>query len=64
MSAPNSLSQGVTLLRPKVEALDVAEKNANPNPRLLIVDDISDNRAILTRRFQRRGFVVDSLRSN
>jgi diguanylate cyclase (GGDEF)-like protein len=58
MSAPNSLSQGVTLLRPKVEALDVAEKNANPNPRLLIVDDISDNRAILTRRFQRRGFEV------
>jgi diguanylate cyclase (GGDEF)-like protein len=58
MSAPNSLSQGVTLLRPKVEALDVAERNANPNPRLLIVDDISDNRAILTRRFQRRGFEV------
>jgi len=58
MSAPNSLSQRVTLLRPKVEALDVAERNANPNPRLLIVDDISDNRAILTRRFQRRGFEV------
>ena len=58
MSAPNSLSQGVTLLRPKVEALDGAEQNANPNPRLLIVDDISDNRAILTRRFQRRGFEV------
>src|ERR1700716_1734888 len=58
MSAPNSLSQGVTLLRPKVEALDGAERNANPNPRLLIVDDISDNRAILTRRFQRRGFEV------
>src|ERR1700682_768834 len=58
MSAPNSLSQGVTLLRPKAEALDVAERNANPNPRLLIVDDISDNRAILMRRFQRRGFEV------
>src|SRR6266404_4118613 len=58
MSAPNSLSQRVTLLRPKVEALDVAERNANPNPRLLIVDDISDNRAILMRRFQRRGFEV------
>src|SRR5882672_4816507 len=58
MSAPNSLSQGVTLLQPKVEALNVAERNANPNPRLLVVDDISDNRAILTRRFQRRGFEV------
>jgi len=28
------------------------------SPRLLIVDDISDNRAILTRRFERRGFEV------
>jgi diguanylate cyclase (GGDEF)-like protein len=27
-------------------------------PRLLVVDDISDNRAILTRRFQTRGFQV------
>jgi diguanylate cyclase (GGDEF)-like protein len=58
MSAPNSLSQSVTLLRSEVEASDVAERNANPNLRLLIVDDISDNRAILTRRFQRRGFEV------
>jgi hypothetical protein len=60
MSAPNSLSQSVTLLRSEVEASDVAERNANPNLRLLIVDDISDNRAILTRRFQ----IVDSLRLN
>lgn len=28
------------------------------SPRILIVDDISDNRTILTRRFQRRGFDV------
>jgi diguanylate cyclase (GGDEF)-like protein len=27
-------------------------------PRLLIVDDIGDNRAILARRFSRRGFVI------
>ena len=27
-------------------------------PRLLIVDDISDNRAVLARRFIRRGFVI------
>jgi len=46
------------LLRPDVEASDAAEHKANPNPRLLIVDDISDNRTILTRRFQRRGFEV------
>ncbi len=32
---------------------------ASPSaPRLLIVDDIAENRAILTRRFQRRGFHV------
>src|ERR1700682_3992835 len=58
MSAPKSVSQGVTLLRPDVEASDAAEHKANPNPRLLIVDDISDNRTILTRRFERRGFEV------
>ncbi|MFN3673536.1 MAG: response regulator, partial [Bosea sp. (in: a-proteobacteria)] len=27
-------------------------------PRLLIVDDIEDNRIILARRFQRRGFAI------
>ena len=58
MSAPNSLSQGVTLLRPEIEASDAVDKNGNPRPRILIVDDISDNRTILTRRFQRRGFDV------
>jgi diguanylate cyclase (GGDEF)-like protein len=58
MSAPNSLSQGVTLLRPEIGASDAVDKNGNPKPRILIVDDISDNRTILTRRFQRRGFDV------
>jgi diguanylate cyclase (GGDEF)-like protein len=51
------MSHGVTLLRPDVEALAAAEKTG-PKTRLLIVDDISDNRTILTRRFQRRGFDV------
>jgi diguanylate cyclase (GGDEF)-like protein len=36
--------------------------NTEANPpvvgRLLIVDDVADNRAILTRRFQRRGFEI------
>ncbi|MEO8112774.1 MAG: response regulator, partial [Phenylobacterium sp.] len=27
-------------------------------PRLLVVDDLEDNRIIMTRRFQRRGFEV------
>jgi diguanylate cyclase (GGDEF)-like protein len=58
MSAPHSLSQGVTLLRPEIEASDAADKAGNPKPRILIVDDISDNRTILTRRFQSRGFDV------
>jgi diguanylate cyclase (GGDEF)-like protein len=58
MSAPNSLLQGVTLLRPEIEASDAVENNGAQMPRILIVDDISDNRTILTRRFQRRGFDV------
>jgi diguanylate cyclase (GGDEF)-like protein len=58
MSAPNSLMQGVTLLRPESGGSDTVEKNGGPKPRILIVDDISDNRTILTRRFQRRGFDV------
>jgi diguanylate cyclase (GGDEF)-like protein len=52
------MSQGVTLLRPDVEASDAPKQKADPVSRLLIVDDINDNRTILTRRFQRRGFEV------
>jgi len=58
MAAPQPIPQGVTLLRPDAEASETAEIKGNPSPRLLIVDDISDNRTILTRRFQRRGFEV------
>jgi CheY-like chemotaxis protein len=29
-----------------------------PIPRLLIVDDVAENRAILARRFQRRGYEI------
>ena len=36
----------------------MADDNTSVRPRLLIVDDISDNRTVLTRRFQRRGFDV------
>lgn len=31
---------------------------SQPGPRLLIVDDLADNRAILSRRFQKRGFEI------
>jgi diguanylate cyclase (GGDEF)-like protein len=37
---------------------DAAGGNVDVRPRLLIVDDISDNRTILARRFERRGFDV------
>lgn len=33
-----------------------ASSSARLRPRLLIVDDVADNRDLLTRRFQRRGF--------
>ena len=42
----------------KPEAGDGARGNLDPAPRLLIVDDVSDNRAVLTRRFQSRGFQI------
>ena len=34
------------------------QPQAETKPRLLIVDDVTDNRAILVRRFERRGFEV------
>jgi diguanylate cyclase (GGDEF)-like protein len=46
------------MLRPEVNPSNTADSNASIRPRLLIVDDISDNRTILTRRFQRHGFDV------
>jgi diguanylate cyclase (GGDEF)-like protein len=35
-----------------------AQPSSDQLPRLLVVDDIADNRAILRRRFERRGFEV------
>src|SRR6267378_1139843 len=58
MSVSNIPTPRVTVLRPPVNQSDIADGNTSVRPRLLIVDDISDNRAILTRRFQRRGFDV------
>jgi diguanylate cyclase (GGDEF)-like protein len=58
MSSSNVTTSRVTTLRPEVDRPGSADGNASVRPRLLIVDDIGDNRAILTRRFQRRGFDV------
>src|SRR3979490_142053 len=58
MSVSNAPTPRVTVLRPEVNQSKIAEGNTSVRPRLLIVDDISDNRVILTRRFQRRGFDV------
>jgi diguanylate cyclase (GGDEF)-like protein len=44
------------MLRSEVDR--ATDDNESARPRLLIVDDISDNRTILTRRFLRRGFEV------
>jgi len=58
MSASNAQTPRVTTLRPEVTQSDAADGHAFVRPRLLIVDDIGDNRVLLTRRFQRRGFDV------
>jgi CheY-like chemotaxis protein len=57
MSPSNLQSERVTILRPEASGADAAESPAAA-PRILIVDDISDNRTILLRRFQRQGFQV------
>jgi diguanylate cyclase (GGDEF)-like protein len=58
MSSSNLHSERVTILRPEDHGSGAVENNSAAAPRLLIVDDISDNRMILLRRFQRHGFEV------
>ena len=43
---------------PLPNALSRNEPLQDTSPRLLIVDDVEDNRIVLGRRFQRRGFLV------
>src|SRR6202044_683317 len=49
---------------PKEAAPDPADdgeasaRPVRPNPRLLVVDDVADNRTVLARRFQRRNFEI------
>ncbi len=61
MSAVSSALQRAAA--PKPPSTTGIEGNPEPCPRLLVVDDISDNRAILTRRFERRGFRVTEAES-
>jgi diguanylate cyclase (GGDEF)-like protein len=56
MSPSNPQPGSVTILR--TEESGTADSNPAAPPRILIVDDISDNRTILLRRFQRQGFEV------
>lgn len=62
MGWPLKTSGGVQL-QPLPREPDQRDSCENPRPRLLIVDDISDNRAVLTRRFERRGFDVTEAES-
>ncbi len=41
-----------------VNAMTKSDERALPAARLLIVDDIADNRAVLSRRFAKRGFEI------
>jgi Response regulator containing CheY-like receiver, AAA-type ATPase, and DNA-binding domains len=58
MSASNAQTERVVALRSEADGSAAADGRPAPTPRILIVDDISDNRTILVRRFERRGFEV------
>jgi diguanylate cyclase (GGDEF)-like protein len=58
MSSSNLNSERVTVLRPENDVSAVVEGNPVAASRILIVDDVSDNRVLLQRRFQRQGFEV------
>src|SRR5450755_552765 len=56
MSKSYAFSSAMSSRKPEVG--DGPRGDLDPAPRLLIVDDVSDNRAVLTRRFQSRGFQI------
>ena len=58
MSSSNLQPERVTILRPEDHGSGAVENNPAAVPRILIVDDVSDNRVFLQRRFQRQGFEV------
>jgi diguanylate cyclase (GGDEF)-like protein len=54
----NSCSNAHDVFSPLDQVAEAPHSQLQARPRLLIVDDISDNRTILKRRFERRGFDV------
>src|SRR5215467_8508814 len=62
MSTSNGGHSSLATLRAD-ERPDSNDGRQSVRPRLLIVDDISDNRSILMRRFERRGFDVTEAES-
>ena len=53
----------VEAFSPPDQSTETGDGRTDAQPRLLIVDDISDNRSILKRRFERRGFDVTEAES-
>lgn len=58
MSPSNSQPERITVSRRDESGSAGADGDVVAAPRILIVDDIADNRTILLRRFQRQGFEV------
>src|ERR1700722_338223 len=58
MSSTNLQVERFTVSPPEESGSAAASGSPAAAPRILIVDDISDNRTILQRRFQRQGFEV------
>jgi diguanylate cyclase (GGDEF)-like protein len=59
----NSLTNLREAFSPPDQTAEATDGQQEVQPRLLIVDDISDNRMILKRRFERRGFDVTEAES-
>jgi diguanylate cyclase (GGDEF)-like protein len=59
----NSLTNLREAFSPPDQAAEATDGQQEAQPRLLIVDDIGDNRTILKRRFERRGFDVTEAES-
>src|SRR5580692_9323421 len=59
----NSLTNLREAFSPPDQTAEATDGQQEVQPRLLIVDDISDNRSLLKRRFERRGFDVTEAES-
>ena len=58
MSSPSSVPAPVTTADDSAVDGSTSGRREGANPRLLVVDDIADNRAVLARRFRRRNFDI------